>query len=464
MLRDSLKGFKEKKKRAKVLAVTLMSSFVILAFAGVATAEELPLIASDNALTQSNDDGFILDADELLIEDDFELEELASETDNEVSYATHLLNPMRTAVLDEGAFTLSIDEVWSKGLRPFIYRLKRRYDGVLSRPVIYKDTLFTGSAKKRLYAFDMKDGKARWSFKAKSNIVASPSVTDEMVCFGTKGGVFHCLKTETGEELWSVKVKGEVLSSPIFTDTAVYFTSTNNRIHGFDRMSGEPLWVYTHDSLSYVYPRIISSPAYSNGRLFVLFGDGTVVSIEAKSGRLNWKERVLKAPVASTASRKTPLLDVEGERLYVIDDAGRVLALNALSGEVEERYAGDSVTDFTVYEGVLYTLNADKVEAIDKATGTILWRSQLREGGVGRAIAIAGEYLVVTSNGDHKPWGISNFNKRVGYLDILSRSNGEELWQRRLSSKVLSEPYIYDNSLAVVTVKGRLSVFQPSRK
>lgn len=441
----------------KVFSLDILIVIVIalLSLSVPALAEDTPpptpLNADGNALSQDGESGFIVEGSEAVIDSDVISAPL---------YATHLLNPERTAVVDlsGGAPLLSsMTKSWGKGLRSLGDLFKRRSDGVLSRPVIYKDKLFTGSSKKRLYAFDVKSGKTLWSFKAESDIIASPSVTAEMICFGTKGGVVHCLKTSSGEELWNVQVGGEVLSAPIFTEGAVYFTSTDNRIYAFNRESGERLWVYTHTSRSYVYQRIVSSPAYSDGRLFVLFGDGVMVSLQVASGRLNWKERILEDPVASKASRKTPLID--NGRVYVIDDAGKVVSLSVTDGRTLQSYNTLSVSDFTISGDILYMTAAGQVEAVDKGTGAILWRLKLENEAEGRAIAIAGEYVVLVSNGYHKPLGSSMLTKRVGYVAVISKATGEGLWKKRLGSQVRSEPYLYDSYLAVVTVKGRLSVF-----
>ena len=65
--------------------------------------------------------------------------------------------------------------------------------GSSSKRVIVGPRVFAGSMDGSLYAMDLADGKLLSQFDAGSPILASPSVGEGCLTFGTEDGTVYCL-------------------------------------------------------------------------------------------------------------------------------------------------------------------------------------------------------------------------------------------------------------------------------
>lgn len=70
--------------------------------------------------------------------------------------------------------------------------------------------------------------------------------------------------------------------------------------------------------------RIVSSPVYANGAIYIGGDDGNVYAVDAADGRQRWKRRT-GGPVASTPA-------IAGDTLYVASYDGKLHALDARTG------------------------------------------------------------------------------------------------------------------------------------
>ncbi|STX29125.1 PQQ (pyrrolo-quinoline quinone) enzyme repeat protein [Legionella beliardensis] len=94
---------------------------------------------------------------------------------------------------------------------------------------------------------------------------------------------------------------------------------------------------------------------------------------------------------------------------------------------------------------VVYTAdNNGIIEAVDKATGKILWTKQLTTGVVSGP-SIGQDHLVVSTDSSS--------------LVALKQSNGEEIWQAKVSGDVLGQPAIAQNKVIAKTIDGNLYAF-----
>ncbi len=207
---------------------------------------------------------------------------------------------------------------------------------------------------------------------------------------------------------WRVPVKGGY-SGPAVADGRVYLTDYDRpegplanapndrtelagreRILCFDAATGTLLW--KHD---YACPYAISyasgprcTPTVSDGKVYVLGAEGNLTCLDAATGRVVWSkdlEREYGAPVPIWGFCGHPLVD--GERLIcLVGGPGSVaVAFDKATGRELWRAVSASESGYcppTMIESAgtrqLLIWDADNLNALEPATGRVLWSEPLK--------------------------------------------------------------------------------------
>ncbi len=180
-------------------------------------------------------------------------------------------------------------------------------DVIWARPVILDEQLFIGSLDGLFYCLHPKTGEIQWSQEAGGKVYASaalagrktvlyasaaghirrvtrdsgdliwqsnfgsiystPVFFEDLIYFGSKDGLFHCLAADKGNQIWSFSTTRAIRSSPVISGNTVYVGGYDGRLYALNRDTGKKRWEFDTKS------RIYSTPVVSGGRVF--FGDLT---------------------------------------------------------------------------------------------------------------------------------------------------------------------------------------------
>lgn len=119
--------------------------------------------------------------------------------------------------------------------------------------------------------------------------------------------------------------------------------------------------------------RVLSSPAMSDGAVFIGSIDGRVYALDAASGRLRWAVQT-GGPVLSSPA-------VADGTVFIGSDDGHLYALNADDGKLRWRFhAGREIfSSPTVAGGTVYVgAHTGSLYALAAASGAEIWRTSLR--------------------------------------------------------------------------------------
>ena len=176
------------------------------------------------------------------------------------------------------------------------------YWGVGSCPLIYENTVFVNTASGgALFAFDF-DGNELWNittgtygaYPPTAIYYISPAAYDRKIFFGGAGPALYCVDIETHNELWNFSTTGTVSTTPAVDDGIVYF-ATESRIYAVN-MAGAEVW-------SQSLKGTISSPAISNGKIYIGDKDKKINCINANNGTTIWSQTIggscLSSPVVA---------------------------------------------------------------------------------------------------------------------------------------------------------------------
>jgi outer membrane protein assembly factor BamB len=174
-----------------------------------------------------------------------------------------------------------------------------------SSAIAYKDKLYFSDNSQAVYALNESTGRLSWKFEMGNKIEypwrydyyhASPVIHDGKLLVGGDDGFFYALDPASGKLLWKFRSKGIIRSTAAIYRDQVIFGDTEATLYTLHVKTGKLLREYriVGDSMkneNYGFDRraITSSPVVTGDQ--VIFGarDGYLYSLDAKTGKENWK-------------------------------------------------------------------------------------------------------------------------------------------------------------------------------
>ncbi|WP_417529141.1 outer membrane protein assembly factor BamB [Marinomonas shanghaiensis] len=194
------------------------------------------------------------------------------------------------------------------------------------------DTLFFGTYDAKLVAVSLANKSVLWEKSLSSEVLSEAAYAAGKLAVQTADGWLSVLDAETGDILWRVKedlpsltVRGT--SAPIIVDGKVIAGFASGRLKAFSLQGGNLLWSYEVgkpegryeiERLSDIDGRLV----VSNGVVYAVAYNGTLVALSLESGRPLWQRSI-----ASSVG-----VAVKGELLIAVDMTSKVIALNAKNG------------------------------------------------------------------------------------------------------------------------------------
>lgn len=264
--------------------------------------------------------------------------------------------------------------------------------GPVGSPVLDYDTVFVGTARGNLYAFDRKTGHRRWVFETLDAIDATPVVTDQHVYAGTDDGAIYALDLTTGDRVWQADLPP--LRSALSASNGYLYVGHASGLSALEVETGEPAWTYATESPVVGCPAITSNPE----RVYAGTEGGRVHCLEATG------DEVWTAPTDGAVTAGPTIAD---GRVYVGDDDGTLLALDVKTGQSWFSY--EIQEPFTAAATVLPDEGTTFVGAADgylHVTDTQFGRRKVRgwlfskkgialDGGIHASPVVAGDILCV---------------------------------------------------------------------
>ncbi len=172
-----------------------------------------------------------------------------------------------------------------------LWRLKLR-DRVESSPVAIGRVVYFGAADGRLFAVYVRTGRVKWAYDTGGRVNSSPSVFGNRIFITTYAGSIFCLRTSDGHKIWSTYLKRDPVQYDSFyasasTDGRRIFTiSRSGKIYALSASTGRVIWTSHVGGYGY------STPAISQGRVFIGGFDGGLRAFRAADGKVLWRREL----------------------------------------------------------------------------------------------------------------------------------------------------------------------------
>ena len=172
---------------------------------------------------------------------------------------------------------------------------------ILASPKTNGKVVVVQTVDNKLFALDANSGEELWQHDGDAPILSvrgtsEALVTDNMVLSGFDSGKLIAFNSSNGSLVWEARIalpKGrtelermvDIDGQPLLVGDVIYAVTYQGRLGALSRGTGRSLWF--QDSSSH------SSPAHSDGQIFVTEEQDTVRAFKAGSGQVVWSNEQL---------------------------------------------------------------------------------------------------------------------------------------------------------------------------
>jgi outer membrane protein assembly factor BamB len=223
-------------------------------------------------------------------------------------------------------------------------------------PLVSNGLVYAGDWNGKVYAFDTRTGKTRWTFSTGGKVKGGVAVAGNRLYVGSYDGHVYALNARTGRQIWRASAQprlgptGTFYATPAVAYGRVYIGSTDHKVYSYGATTGKLRW--SHTTGSYVY----SSPAVWRLRVFIGSHDGHLYSFDAATGDVHWSFD------AHGVISGSPTV-INGV-VYFSTARNRTFALNALSGKLLWQFPDGQYTPVVADSKKLYLVGHTRLFAL----------------------------------------------------------------------------------------------------
>ncbi|MGL9760518.1 MAG: outer membrane protein assembly factor BamB [Symbiopectobacterium sp.] len=328
------------------------------------------------------------------------------------------------------------------------------------RPTWQGDRVFAADRKGLVKAINLANGKELWradlsikrgflSSRESALLSGGVTVSGDRVYIGSERAEVFALNAADGAIAWQAIAAGEVLSRPVVSDNVVLVHTSNGMLQALDKSDGAIKWTVNLD-IPTLSLRGESSPATAFGAAIVGSDNGCVNAVLIDQGQLIWQQRISQPSGATEIDRlndvdTTPV--VVGKLVYALGYNGNMAALDLRSGKIVWKREMGGVQDFVIDGDRIYVVDQNnRVVALSTNGGVNLWRqSDLLHRNLTGPELYNG-YLVV---GDSE-----------GYLHWINTADGRFVARHKVDgSGFLSNPLVASDKLLIQARSGEVYAF-----
>jgi len=286
------------------------------------------------------------------------------------------------------------------------------------------------------------------------------AVSGDTVYASVGFGVMAALDAATGAVRWTQDLDASGSGTPTVFGDLVYVTAGDDTGWALSKSNGRIEW-QTESTRSASNILGAPAPAISDGVSIFAFGSGEVLATFRQGGLTRWQANVVgKRPgrALSSINDVTSAPVVSGSTVYVGNQSGRLMALNAGSGQTlwtaREGAIGPA---FPAGGSVFFVSDLNELVRLDAGTGARIWGTPLpnfiktkprRQSAVvaHHGPIVAGGRVIVASND--------------GVVRSFDPTNGALIGTLEVPGGATTAPVVAGGTLYVVSAKGQLHAFR----
>ncbi|WP_240693231.1 outer membrane protein assembly factor BamB [Thiomicrorhabdus indica] len=324
---------------------------------------------------------------------------------------------------------------------------------------IKDEQLFVANNNGRLSALKVADtsrwqDQVVWQGTFSEKVISGPVMDDDQLIVGTAKGRVKALDPATGSVKWQSQLSSEVLSAATVSQGKIYTRTADGKIYALNRANGEVVWVSEHQMPKLSLrgaPKVLAS----DDKVYVAWETGILQALEAQSGNLAWETRVA---IPSGRTDLERIVDIQSNlalldgTLYALGFHGKFVAINVETGNFRYVKELSGYRDFVVADQAIYLVDEnDVIQALDRFTGTTLWKQKSMAGRMINDLNVYGGDLVAADAWGYVHW----FNAVQGNEYARVKHSNEYGDGNRITNMKVS-----DNQLYLMDETGTISKYQ----
>ena len=313
-------------------------------------------------------------------------------------------------------------------------------------PIVTNDAIYASSVDGTIVRIDAANGRQVWRISAGKALSGGVGADATTVAVGTDKGEVLAFDTD-GKAKWTARVSTEVIAPPRVADGVVAVLTGDGNVHALNAADGAKKWVNQRTTPALTV-RNFAGGVSTRGALFVGTAGGRLLALDLNTGIVGWDATVAN-PKGSTELERiadvTSLPIVDGQQVCAVAYQGRVACFDVTRGtlnwsrDISSLYglAGDG-------KNIYVTDDKGAVQAFDRATGASVWKQdRLAERKIAGPQVIGTEYVAVVDV--------------EGYVHLLASGNGAYVGRLATDgSAPTSQPALFLASILFQTANGNL--------
>ena len=229
-----------------------------------------------------------------------------------------------------------------------------------SSPTVAENKVYLGTLDGYLYALNVNNGNVVWRFETEGPVMSSPAIADGAVYFSAQeptSAAIYKVDANNGGLIWRITVPYEwqftggtdMLASPSVANDMVFASSNMRTFYGINAANGDIIWNFTNPAATEF---LVSSPIYVNGELFII-DKFNITSLNASTGQ------TIRTFFTGDELYLSP--SYSDGKIYIVTSERNIYVFNATSGEKISSFTtpSSSWSSPALYGGRLYVGNND---------------------------------------------------------------------------------------------------------
>lgn len=286
------------------------------------------------------------------------------------------------------------------------------------------------------------------------------SVAGGQVYVTTGFGELTALDASSGATRWVQDLDAPAMSPPTIRGNLVYVVARNSAALALDAATGRIQWQLTSNPSTANFAGG-SAPAVSSDIAVFPFPSGEVIGTFPQGGLRRWSSAVTGDRLGRAASLVTDIASdpvIDGDRVYVGNFGGRVVALDTIKGDRIWTAGEGAISPVWPAGNAIFLINdINQLVRLEAGTGQPVWRIDLPDIGEERS---ARQKRVVGHYGPVLAGGRLIVSSSDGFIRQYDPASGGLTGTIAIAGGAASAPVVAGQTLYVVSKDGQLHAFR----
>jgi outer membrane protein assembly factor BamB len=331
-------------------------------------------------------------------------------------------------------------------------------------PVVGGGRVYVVDVNAVVHAYDLRTGAPVWDRsmgdkKNESSLFGGGVSYDNGKVYATNGvGDAAAFDAGTGNQLWKVRPGGPLRGAPSVGNETVYVMSQDNQLFALKESNGETLWTAS-GSLENAAVFGAAAPAIGQGTVVAGFSSGELTAYRYENGRPVWQDSLSRTSITTSVAS---LVDIDASpvidqgRVYAIGQGGRMVAMDILTGQrLWELNVASTETPWIAGEWLFVVTDDAKLLCIARNSGKVRWLTQLQQYKNPKK-----RKKPVSWSGPILAGGRLILTNTEGMVTNVAVADGKIGTSVKLGDRIYQAPVVADNTLLILTDKGRLVAYR----